>query len=137
MTIYSYTGYGNRYVGNAEIEDSATHKLKATYWEAKHKIMSKIGKGDDEHLQASDAELDAKIEVLKSVQRTTDRLMRLVNEYEFVMFALAKSEYSFSRFLKTQSEVDKTRAGKIMLSVSRVENFSSQQRFVDSEFVIQ
>lgn len=38
-------------------------QLKKAYWTAKQQIRKTIGKKEDEHVQASDAELDAKLEV--------------------------------------------------------------------------
>jgi hypothetical protein len=37
--------------------------MKETYWTTKQAVMSKLGKKQDEHIVASDAELDAKLEV--------------------------------------------------------------------------
>lgn len=38
-------------------------QLKKAYWTTKQQIIKTIGKKEDEHVQASDAELDAKLEV--------------------------------------------------------------------------
>jgi len=38
-------------------------QLKKAYWTTKQQIRKTIGKKEDEHITASDAELDAKLEV--------------------------------------------------------------------------
>ena len=44
-------------------EQSTVHKLKETYWTTKQYVKKKLGKKEDEHIVASDAQLDAKLEV--------------------------------------------------------------------------
>ena len=44
-------------------------QLKKAYWTTKQQIIKTIGKKEDEHVQASDAELDAKLEVSDRVFR--------------------------------------------------------------------
>jgi Arfaptin-like domain len=41
--------------------------MKETYWTTKQAVMTKLGKKQDEHIVASDAELDAKLEVFTAV----------------------------------------------------------------------
>ena len=45
------------------VDQSTFHKMKETYWVTKQAVMKKLGKKEDEHIVASDSELDAKIEV--------------------------------------------------------------------------
>ena len=44
-----------------------------------------------------------------------------------VLVVLSREENSMGRLLKTGSEVDKTRAGKMMAAVAKAQNYSSQQ----------
>jgi len=44
-------------------EMSTISKMKETYWTTKQAVMTKLGKKQDAHIVASDAELDAKLEV--------------------------------------------------------------------------
>jgi len=37
--------------------------MKETYWTTKQVVMRKLGKKEDDHIVASDAQLDAKLEV--------------------------------------------------------------------------
>jgi len=42
---------------------SAVSKVQEAYWTTKHVLLKKLGIKEDEHLIASDAQLDAKLEV--------------------------------------------------------------------------
>ncbi|XP_063412715.1 islet cell autoantigen 1-like isoform X4 [Mytilus trossulus] len=57
------------------------------------------------------------MELLKVIEKYQDRLCRLSQE-----------ESSTGRFLKSQSNIDKTRAGKMMAAVGKSQSFSAQQR---------
>ena len=49
---------------DAHNEQSTLHKMKETYWTTKQVVMRKLGKKEDDHIVASDAQLDSKLEVL-------------------------------------------------------------------------
>ena len=58
----SYSGPSyDRYVERNE--QSTIHRLKESYWTTKQAVIKKLGKKEDEHVVASDSELDSKIEV--------------------------------------------------------------------------
>lgn len=44
-------------------ETSTLHKMKETFWTTKQAVIQKLGKKEDEHVVASDSELDSKLEV--------------------------------------------------------------------------
>ena len=44
--------------------------------------MRKLGKEEDEHIVASDAELDAKLELFQSINETTCKLEQLLEFYQ-------------------------------------------------------
>ena len=44
-----------------------------------------------------------------------------------VLVVLSREENAMGRLLKTGSEMDKTRAGKMMAAVAKAQNYSSQQ----------
>lgn len=49
----------------------------------------------------------------------------------FLFFtALSQEENAAGRFLKSQSSVDKTRAGKMMAAVGKSQSFAAQQRLM-------
>ena len=63
MQGYSGAGY-DRWV---ERQDTSTlHKMKETFWTTKQAVIKKLGKKEDEHVVASDSELDSKLEVGKA-----------------------------------------------------------------------
>ena len=44
-------------------DQSPFSKVQEAYWTTKHVLLKKLGIKEDEHLIASDAQLDAKLEV--------------------------------------------------------------------------
>ena len=63
-------------------EQSTVHKLKETYWTTKQYVKKKLGKKEDEHVVASDAQLDAKLEVFRAIQRSCMELLRVIEKYQ-------------------------------------------------------
>ena len=45
-------------------------------------MARKLGKDEDEHVVASDAELDTKLDLFKSINETTSNLQRLIEHYQ-------------------------------------------------------
>ncbi|VDO99980.1 unnamed protein product [Soboliphyme baturini] len=117
-----YDRYADRY------DDTAMSKVRQQYWTAKQVLMSKLGKRVDDHLVASDAELDAKLQIFLSAKRTCERLIKCIERYQDLICDLAKDENSLGRFLKHQGKTDKTNAGKIMAAVGRAQSYTAQQR---------
>ena len=52
------------------------------------------------------------------------------SKYRSMFAALSQEENAMGRLLKTRSQQDKTRAGKMMAAVGKAQSFSSQQRWV-------
>ena len=55
----------------------------------------------------------------------------LVHEIQTLLLnlsGLSQEENAMGRFLKSESQTDKTRAGKMMAAVGKAQSFSSQQR---------
>ncbi|EUB58015.1 Islet cell autoantigen [Echinococcus granulosus] len=100
-----HTSSGDRY--REYIDDSTSHKLKSAYWSTKQAVIRKLGKEEDRHIIASDAELDAKLEVV-----------------------LSQVENDTGRFLNARSSEDKTRAGKMLSAVGKALTHSAQQRLI-------
>ncbi|VEL31853.1 unnamed protein product [Protopolystoma xenopodis] len=109
-------------------DQSTTHKLKNAYWTTKQVVIKKLGRKEDEHLVASDCELDSKLELFKIVQKTCLDLSLTTERYEEVICLLSQSENELGRFLKYRGNEDKTQAGKIMAAVGKSLIYSSQQR---------
>lgn len=108
-------------------DQSTIYKMKETYWTTKQAVMKKLGKKEDEHIVASDSELDAKLEVFKAIQKSSMDLLRVIERYQDRICVLSREENAMGRLLKAESQHDKTRAGKMMAAVGKAQSFSSQQ----------
>ncbi|KAJ8877133.1 hypothetical protein PR048_021586 [Dryococelus australis] len=107
---------------------SAMAKMQHQYWVTKQTVFRKLGKKDDACIVASDAELDAKLELFRSVQNSCLDLQRIIDKYQERLCSLAQEENSMGRFLKEAGKNDKTRAGKMMTAVGKSLSYSGQQR---------
>ncbi|KAG5440983.1 Islet cell autoantigen 1 [Clonorchis sinensis] len=91
-------------------------------------MIKKFGRKQDENIVASDSDLDAKLELLKSIQATCRDLARLLTRYQETICYLSQAENEMGRFLKRYSMEDKTQAGKIMSAAGKSLSHSAQQR---------
>ncbi|KAK2585297.1 hypothetical protein KPH14_009982 [Odynerus spinipes] len=108
--------------------DSPIVKMQHQYWVTKQALSRKLGKKEDECIVASDAELDAKLELFRSIQESCSYLQRVIDKYQERLCNLAQEENAMGRFLKEAGKQDKTRAGKMMLAVGKSLSYSGQQR---------
>ena len=67
--------------GTGGSNDNPLNKLQYKYWVTKSKVVRKLGKDEDECVVASDAELDAKLELYNSISQTTKDLQRILDQY--------------------------------------------------------
>ncbi|KAM3872721.1 islet cell autoantigen 1 [Diretmus argenteus] len=109
-------------------DSSVVNKFQQKYWKTKQTLIKVTGKKEDEHVVASDADLDGKLEVFHSVQRTCMELLKVIEQYQRRICILSQEENELGRFLRSQGSQDKTRAGKIMQATGKALCFSSQQR---------
>ncbi|KRX26294.1 Islet cell autoantigen 1 [Trichinella nelsoni] len=107
-------------------DESPLQRLRQQYWTTKQTVRTKLGKREDEHLIASDAQLDAKIQVYDSVKQTCERLLQCIERYQDCL--CAQTENALGRFLKHEGKADHTQAGKMMASVGRAQSYTAQQR---------
>ncbi|XP_038625421.1 islet cell autoantigen 1 isoform X1 [Tachyglossus aculeatus] len=127
---------GHRYNYSRELYDrsarhqekSVVNKMQQKYWKTKQTLFKVTGKKEDEHVVASDADLDAKLELFHSIQRTCMELLKAIELYQKRICFLSQEESELGRFLRAQGSQDKTRAGKMMQAVGKALCFSSQQR---------
>lgn len=63
-------------------DESVINRMQHRYWITKQTVFKKLGKKEDEFIVSSDAELDAKLELFKSVQESSRNLLRIINQYE-------------------------------------------------------
>ncbi|KAG8139028.1 hypothetical protein E2320_001810 [Naja naja] len=117
-------------------DKSVVNKMQQKYWKTKQTLIKVTGKKEDEHVVASDADLDAKLEVCKtfmfqlfhSIQRTCMDLLKAIEHYQKRICFLSQEENELGKFLRSQGSQDKTRAGKMMQATGKALCFSSQQR---------
>lgn len=57
-------------------------RMRANYWTAKQTLRSRFGKKEDDHLVASDAELDSKLAVFYSLKDTCDGMILCIENYQ-------------------------------------------------------
>ncbi|XP_039593652.1 islet cell autoantigen 1 isoform X2 [Polypterus senegalus] len=124
---YGYSReYYDQYVQRQDT--SVVNKFQQKYWKTKQALIKVTGKKEDEHVVASDADLDAKLEVFHSIQRTCMELLKVIEHYQRRICFLSQEENELGRFLRSQGSQDKTRAGKMMQATGKALCFSSQQR---------
>lgn len=63
-------------------DDSAITKMQYQFWVRKQALSQKLGKKEDECIVASDAELDAKLELFRSIQDSCSYLQRVIDKYQ-------------------------------------------------------
>ena len=83
---YSGTGYDQSVRARAAASgpgstDTPLNKLQYKYWVTKSKVVRKLGKEEDECITLSDAQLDAKLELYKSIHSSTQDLSRILDQY--------------------------------------------------------
>ncbi|XP_076623265.1 islet cell autoantigen 1-like protein isoform X2 [Colletes latitarsis] len=135
MNTYNRTGPGisgnafDCWVQRTNVQDdSAITKMQHQFWVTKQTLSQKLGKKEDECIIASDAELDAKLELFRSIQESCSYLQRVIEKYQERLCNLAQEENGMGRFLKDAGKQDRTRAGKMMSAVGKSLSYSSQQR---------
>ncbi|XP_072769143.1 islet cell autoantigen 1 isoform X2 [Nerophis lumbriciformis] len=111
-------------------DSSVVSKFQQRYWKTKQTLIRVTGKKEDECVVASDADLDGKLEVFHSIQRTCMELLKVIEQYQRRICFLSQEESELGRFLRSQGSQDRSRAGKIMQATGKALCFSSQQRLV-------
>ncbi|EJW83846.1 hypothetical protein WUBG_05240, partial [Wuchereria bancrofti] len=109
-------------------DEPALDKMRQQYWTAKQLIRKKLGKKEDEHLLASDAEFDTKVSLFQFVQETSDQLLCCVDDYQHYLSELVQVEFELSKMLKENGGAEATAAGRIMIAVARVLALSVHHR---------
>ena len=83
----NYSTY-NKYVEHQD--RTSLGKLKSKYWTTKQLVIKKLGREEDEFVIASDADVDAKLELLYTVKRSCNDLLRVnsMNLHKFCFHSL-------------------------------------------------
>ena len=58
-------------------DNSSLGKLRSKYWTTKQLVIKKLGKEEDEFVIASDADVDAKLDLLYTVKQSCQDLLRV------------------------------------------------------------
>ncbi|XP_059963045.1 islet cell autoantigen 1-like protein isoform X2 [Mesoplodon densirostris] len=111
-----------------EDNQSVVSRMQKKYWKTKQVFIKATGKKEDEHVVASDAELDAKLEVFHSIQETCTELLKIVEKYQLKLNVISEEENELGLFLKFQAERDTTQAGKMMDATGKALCSSAKQR---------
>ncbi|XP_060050099.1 islet cell autoantigen 1-like protein isoform X2 [Erinaceus europaeus] len=111
-----------------EGSQSVVSRMQKKYWKTKQVFIKATGKKEDEHVVASDAELDAKLEVFHSIQETCTELLKIVEKYQLRLNVISEEENELGLFLKFQAEQDVTQAGKMMDATGKALCSSAKQR---------
>ena len=75
----SYRNSNNSfYDKHSEHQDrTSLGKLRSKYWTTKQLVIKKLGREEDEYVIASDADVDAKLELLYTIKRSCHDLLRV------------------------------------------------------------
>ena len=98
-TGYDRWSYEQAARREAGANDTPLNKLQYKFWVTKSKVVRKLGKDEDECVVASDAELDAKLELYHSISETTKDLQRILDQYNDRLC----SKYSSKSILQQQN----------------------------------
>ncbi len=64
------------------MEKSTLNKFQHQFWVTKQTVYRKLGKKEDDCIISSDASLDAKLELFKSITRTSAAMNKLLDRYQ-------------------------------------------------------
>ncbi|RXN38223.1 islet cell autoantigen 1-like isoform X1 [Labeo rohita] len=63
-------------------DSSVMARMQKKFWKTKQVLIKATGKKEDEHVVASDADVDAKLEFFRSVQSTCTELLKVIEKYQ-------------------------------------------------------
>ncbi|XP_060112974.1 islet cell autoantigen 1-like protein isoform X1 [Heteronotia binoei] len=116
------------YKQNNPGEQSVVSKMQKKYWKTKQVLIKVTGKKEDEHVVASDAELDAKLEVFQTIQMTCTDLLKTIEKYQQRLNAISEQENELGLFLKVQADQGEAQIGRMIDATGKALCSSSQQR---------
>lgn len=100
--------------------------LQHQFWVTKKAVQRKLGSKEDECIVSSDAELDSKIDLLKSIADSSTQLKRIIDSYQDKVSILAQEENSLGIFLKESGKHSAT-SGRAMSCTGKAISYSGQQ----------
>lgn len=100
--------------------------LQHQFWVTKKAVQRKLGSKEDECIVSSDAELDSKIDLLKSIGDSSAQLKRIIDSYQDKISILAQEENTLGIFLKESGKNSAT-SGRAMNCTGKSISYSGQQ----------
>ncbi|XP_017486201.1 PREDICTED: islet cell autoantigen 1 [Rhagoletis zephyria] len=113
--------------GDFLCKKKSTTMLHHQFWITKKTVQRKLGSKEDEYIISSDADLDAKIEVFKSIASTSFELGKIIDQLQERLCILSQEECVFGRFLKEVGKRSKT-TGQSITNTGKAVSYSGQQR---------
>lgn len=110
--------------------------MQHQFWITKQTLSRKFGRKEDECIISSDAELDSKLELFHNIQVSCANIQRIIDKYQEAICYLSQETNSMGRFLKENSDEDKTRAGEMMLATGKALVYCAQQQLLLHEPLI-
>nr|CAH7742501.1 unnamed protein product [Callosobruchus chinensis]CAH7752566.1 unnamed protein product [Callosobruchus chinensis] len=106
--------------------------MQHQYWVTKKSVLRKLGGKEDECIISSDAELDAKLELFKSINDSCNHLQRILDSYQERLCYLAQEENTLGRYLKDCGKNEKnSSAGQIMACAGKALAYMGHQRLTE------
>ncbi|KAJ6665295.1 hypothetical protein lerEdw1_004344 [Lerista edwardsae] len=109
-------------------DKSVVSRMQKKYWKTKQVLIKVTGKKEDEHVVASDAELDSQLEVFHTIQMTCTDLLKTVEKYQQRLNAISEQENELGVFLKFQAGQSEAQIDKMIDATGKSLCCSSQQR---------
>ncbi|CAG9794024.1 unnamed protein product [Diatraea saccharalis] len=101
--------------------------MQHQYWVTKKTVLKRLGTKEDECIVSSDAELDAKLELFRSISDSCLQLQRVLDQYQERLCILSQEENSLGKFLRDAGK-GVNPSGKHMVSAGKAISYSGQQR---------
>ncbi|KAL7070937.1 hypothetical protein ACQ4LE_010029 [Meloidogyne hapla] len=79
--------------------DSTRMRMKQAFWSAKQLLREKLGKREDEHILAADAELDLNLQQFYQIKESTKRLLEYKSKLHREFSDLSHLEFDFTELL--------------------------------------
>lgn len=73
--------------------------MQQQFWLKKKAVQRRLGTKEDECIVASDAELDSKLHIFKSIDATNIKLAKIIDDYNDRLYYLSQEKNDFGRFM--------------------------------------
>lgn len=101
--------------------------MQHQYWVTKTSVLKKLGTKEDACIVSSDAELDAKLELFRSISDSCLNLQRILDQYQERLCVLSQEENALGKFLRDAGKTNDA-SGKHMITAGKAISYSGQQR---------